>query len=126
MANIIELLQTKVKVLEKGEYNLRTAELAIASIFKEIEASNVTWEEISTSKTELDKCFFEILKKEFLQLFAKYLRAEVDLEELEYHFCFIDSGIQRSQLSFSELNPFNAEWYFKFRSFFSNQEDHNN
>jgi hypothetical protein len=126
MVKTIELLQTKVKVLRRGTYNLRTAELAIASIYKEIGANNVTWEEISTSKNELDQLFFKILKKEFLQLFTKYLRHEETLVALEYHFSFIDLGIKRNQLSFSELNNFNAEWYFKFLSFFSNKEDQNN
>jgi len=119
MPQLIELLQTKIATLKNQGYNLRTAELVVSSIFKEIEAGTVIWAELGVNKTEIDRLFFEILKTEFIEMYSVYLKKEIDLDDLSYHFTLIDQAIRRSQLSFSELKPFDAQAYFQFRSYFN-------
>lgn len=118
MASLADLSQTKIETLKKGGYNLRAAELVVTSIFNEIKEGKITWEDLNTNKDEIDRSLLLVLKKDFLNLFLKYLNNELELDDLEYHFSLIDQAIKRSQLSFSELRPFAAEHFFKFRAHF--------
>jgi len=113
------LLLAKIATLKKGGYNLRTAELIISSIYSEIEKGTVTWQELKITKDEIDRLFFQVLKDEFVDMYLKYLNKELEIDELDYHFSLIEKAIRRSQLSFSELRPFDAQCFFQFRSHFN-------
>ncbi|MBD3359534.1 MAG: hypothetical protein GF365_02400 [Candidatus Buchananbacteria bacterium] len=119
----VKLLKVQVETLRKSELNLAAMQLIANTVFQALNMQETTWEELGTTKAEIDSLLNNQLKTEFLQLFQDYQSGSTDLDSLVGYFKEIQQKIMSAQLSFKDLDPFNCNDFFALQISLQNLEE---
>ena len=117
-ANDVDILKARIISLRSGNHNLQTAQLIVAKIYEAINSSQVTLEQLGTSKEELDKIiqqkqFYNPEVVKFLELWKAHNQGKDVLDQLLPEFLKIKKALTEKRICPADLQPaFPASEYF--------------